>query len=95
MLRIEKDSSACITKLRLSGRIQSEQIASIRSEMADERTSKILDLSEITLVDRGVIQFLNNCEDGGVQLVQCPAYVRAWMMRERANGEQPACPDAG
>ena len=95
MLRIEKDSSACITKLRLSGRIQSEQIAGIRSEMADERTRKILDLSEITLVDRGVIQFLNNCEGAGVQLLQCPAYIREWMMRERADGEPPDCPDAG
>lgn len=95
MLRIEKDSSACITKLRLSGRIQSEQIASIRSEMADDRTSKILDLSEITLVDLGVIQFLNNCEDAGVQLLQCPAYVREWMMREHADRGQPDCSDAG
>jgi len=88
MLRIEKDSCGCVTKLRLSGRIQSDQIASIRSEMDDDCTSKILDLSEVTLVDIGVIRFLISCEEDGVELVQCPPYVREWILRERAEGGQ-------
>lgn len=95
MLRIEKDSSGCLTKLRLSGRIQSDQIASIRSEMDDNCTTKILDLSEVTLVDLGVVHFLINSEDAGVQLVQCPAYVREWMLRERTEEMQPGSSDAG
>ena len=95
MLRIEKNSGGCVTKLRLSGRIQSDQIASIRSEMDDDCTSKILELSEVTLVDLSVVQFLINCEDSGVQLVQCPAYVREWMLRERAEEAQADSSDAG
>ena len=95
MLRIEKDSGGCVTKLRLSGRIQSDQIASIRSEMDGDCASKILDLGEVTLVDLGVVQFLIACEDAGVQLVHCPAYVREWMIRERADGEQPGSSHAG
>jgi len=95
MLRIEKDGGGCTTRLRLSGRIQSDQIASIRSEMGDGCTSKILDLSEVTLVDLGVVQFLINCQDAGVQLVQCPAYVREWMLRERTEEAQPDSSDAG
>ena len=63
MLRIEKDNGGCVTKLRLSGRIQSDQIASIRSEMDDDCTSTILDLSEVTLVDLGVVRFLISCEE--------------------------------
>jgi hypothetical protein len=89
MLRIEKDSGGCVTRLRLSGRMQSDQIASIRSEMDDGCTSKILDLGEVTLVDLGVIQFLISCQDAGVELVQCPAYVREWMLRERTEEAQP------
>jgi hypothetical protein len=89
MLRIEKNSDGCLTKLRLSGRIQSDQIASIRSEMDGDCTSKILDLGEVTLVDLGVVQFLIACEDEGVELVECPAYVREWMLRERAEKAQP------
>jgi hypothetical protein len=86
MLKIEKDNGQCVTRLRLSGRIQSDQIASIRSEMDDYCTTKILDLSEITLVDLGVIRFLIRCEREGIGLVRCPPYVREWMLRERAEG---------
>ena len=93
MLRIEKDNGGCVTKLRLSGRIQSDQIASIRSEMDDHCPSKILDLREVTLVDLAVIRFLISCEDEGVQLVQCPAYVREWILRERAEEGQPDSSD--
>jgi hypothetical protein len=96
MLRIEKDSAGCVTKLRLSGRIQSDQIDSIRSELdGDCCTEKILDLSQITLVDLGVVRFLISCEDEGVELVQCPAYVREWMLRERAEGRQPELSNRG
>ena len=84
-----------MTKLRLSGRIQSDQIASIRSEIDGNCTSKILDLSEITLVDLGVVRFLISCEDDGIELVQCPAYVREWMLRERDERLEPRSSDAG
>jgi hypothetical protein len=94
MLRIEKDSGGCFHKLRLSGRIQSDQIASIRSEMDDDCASKFLDLGEVTLVDLGVIQFLITCEDEGIELLQCPAYIHEWMLRERADGERPGSSEA-
>ena len=94
MLRIEKDSRGCVTNLRLSGRIQADQIASIRSEMGENCASKILDLSEVTLVDLGVVRFLISCEDEGIELVECPPYVHEWMLRERAEGAQPGSSDA-
>jgi len=94
MLRIQKNSAGCMTKLRLSGRIQSDQIASIQSEMDDDCTSKILDLSEVTLVDLDVVRFLIACENEGVELVQCPPYVHEWMLRERAEGGRPGSSDA-
>jgi len=93
MLRIEKDSGGCVHKLRLSGRIQSDQIASIRSEMDGDCASKILDLGEVTLVDLGVVQFLIACEDEGVELLRCPAYIHEWMLRQRAEEAQPDSPD--
>lgn len=88
MLRIEKDSHRCVTRLRLSGRIQSEHIASVQSAMIGRCERKILDLSEVTLVDLVVVRFLIRCEDEGVELVQCPPYVREWILRERAVGGQ-------
>jgi hypothetical protein len=89
MLRIEKDSDGCVTTLRLSGRIQSDCLASIKSAMDDGCTSKILDLTEVTLVDLAVVSFLMRCENEGIQLVECPPYVREWILRERAEGAQP------
>jgi hypothetical protein len=86
MLRIEKDCDGCVTRLRLIGRIESDLIASIRSAMSDCSGHRILDLSEVTLVDLGVVRFLIRCEDEGVELVQCPPYVHEWMLRERAEG---------
>ena len=89
MLRIEKDSDGCVNRLRLSGRIQSDHIACILSAMNDGCTRAILDLSEVTLVDITVVRFLIGCEDEGIELVQCPPWVREWMRRERAEGAQP------
>jgi hypothetical protein len=94
MFKIEKDCDRCVTRLRLSGRIQSNLIASIRSEMYDAYTSKILDLSEVTLVDLGVVRFLITCEDEGVELAHCPSYIHEWMLRERAEGPQQDSADS-
>jgi hypothetical protein len=85
MLRIEKESDGCMTRLRLSGRIQSDHIACIQSAMSDGCARRILDLSEITLVDLGAVRFLKSCEDEGIELIQCPLYVREWIVRERAE----------
>ena len=82
MLRIEKKSDGCITRLLLSGRIQSDRIASIRAVMNDGCARKILDLGEVTLVDVDVVRFLIGCESEGVELAECPRYVREWMLRE-------------
>ena len=57
--------------------------------MNDGCARKILDLGEITLVDITVVRFLISCENEGVELIQCPPYVREWMLRERAEGAQP------
>jgi hypothetical protein len=84
MLRIEKDCDGCVTRFRLSGRIQSDDIASLQSAINDSR--KILDLSVVTLVDLEVVRFLISCEDEGVELAKCPPYVREWILRERTEG---------
>ncbi len=89
MLRIEKDSQGGVTRLRLSGRIQLDQIACIRSAMDDSSARTILDLREVTLVDIAVVRFLIACEEEGVELLQCPPYVREWILRERAEALKP------
>jgi hypothetical protein len=89
VLRIEKESGGGVTRLLLSGRIQSDCIACIRSVMNDGCAPKILDLSEVTLVDVAVVHFLMSCEDEGIDLPQCPPWVREWIVRERVEGAEP------
>lgn len=85
MLRIDEDRTGCVTRLRLSGRIQSEDIAWIESALSGSCPRKVLDLGDVTLADLGVIQFLIRCEDEGIQLDHCPSYVREWILRERTE----------
>ena len=88
MFRIEKDCDSGVLRLLLSGRIQSDRVSCIRAAMNDGCAYKILDLSEVTLVDVTVVRFLICCEDEGLQLEKCPPYVREWMLRERAEGAE-------
>jgi hypothetical protein len=83
MFRIERDSDGSVANFRLIGHIQSDGVGCIRKAMDDGSARKILDVHEVTLVDIGVIRFLIGCEDGGIELAQCPPWVREWMVRER------------
>ena len=85
MLRIERDCEDCTIRLKLSGRIQSGQIGLLRSAINDGAARKVLDLSEVTLVDVDVVRFLATCEEAGVGLIECPSYIREWMLRERSE----------
>ena len=85
MLRIEKEPEGDVTRLLVSGHIQSDGIDCIRSALKDGCKRKILDLSEVTVVDVSAIRFLIRCEGQGVELAECPPFVREWMLRERAG----------
>lgn len=78
-LRIVKRSMSQATVFRMSGRIQSADLGHITELMSGIGQSIMLDLEEITLVDRDVVAFLRKCEDDGVTLLHCPAYVRKWI----------------
>ncbi len=40
-------------------------------------------VTEATLVDRAVVQFLAAREGEGVELLNCPRYIREWITKER------------
>ncbi len=84
MLRIETESDGFATTLLLSGRIQADGLACIRSAMNGSCARKIIDLNDVTLVDIAAVRFLLGCQDAGIELTRCPPYVREWLLRERA-----------
>jgi hypothetical protein len=85
MLRIERrPKGRSSTNLRLSGRMQAEQLSELRAEI--ERCEPLsLDLEEVTLLDRDSVRFLIRCESEGIQLINCSLYVQEWITRERGK----------
>ena len=86
MLRIRSTSNG-ETVFAVSGRIRSGDLAELRNLIdAQVEGSIVLDLKELTLVDRDAVRFLKRCESDGIELRNCSAYIREWIKRER-DGE--------
>ena len=69
--------------LRISGRIAGDDVDVLRSALDQERGAIAIDLAEVGLVDRGAVNLLVLIETRGVELRNCPPYVREWIARER------------
>jgi len=70
--------------LIVSGRIGAEQLPDLRKSVEAEKAQDVvLDLREVTLVDVEVVRFFMRCEQQGIRIAHCPAYVREWMAREK------------
>jgi len=67
----------------LSGRMDAEQIPELKELFDRDYRNIILDLRDVRLADRDAVRFLKGCEAEGMQLENCPAYVREWMDREK------------
>jgi hypothetical protein len=86
MLKITRVTEAGSTSLIVSGRLGARQLPDLRRSLeAENATGVVLNLTEVSLVDEEVVQFLMRCEVQGIRLVGCPGYIRAWMVRERVN----------
>jgi anti-anti-sigma regulatory factor len=83
MFRIENVSDREDVILRLSGRIDSEHLEELRRQIEHNRRRLVLDLAEVTLVNRDVVQFLGHCESKGIELRHCAPYIREWIQREK------------
>ena len=84
---MEKISDGERTVIRLSGRLQSEQLDELRTQIKGKPSRIALDLDGVTLVDVEVVRFLSACEGGGVELLHCSPYIREWMLREQDRNE--------
>jgi hypothetical protein len=69
----------------LSGRIRSKHVQQLRVLLKQVRRRIVLDLAEIILVDREAVVFLAGCETKGIELRNCPAFIREWIRRERPH----------
>jgi hypothetical protein len=96
MWKISKSTDKKRVVLRISGRINAEELPELQMAVSSEETThgKVeLDLECVRLVDQQVVTYLACCEAEGTTLRNCPSYIREWIDREnggqnhRSNGE--------
>jgi hypothetical protein len=83
MLKIQRFVDAGVTVLVLSGRIEVSDLAQLEGLVEAERGSLVLDLKEVTVAGREAVTLLRRCEQDGVTIRHCPAYIRAWISGHR------------
>jgi hypothetical protein len=85
-LRIETAPGHQRTIVKLIGRIQTEHLSELRAQLDAIGGSIVLNLGDLALVNLEVVRFLSTCESEGIQLLNCPTYIRKWIDREKVTG---------
>ena len=83
--RIETAARGRFTVFILSGRIEKKAIAEL-GKLFGGRTNFcdiVLDLKDVSAIDRDALYFFVRCEADGVELENCTGYIREWIERER------------
>lgn len=90
MLNIQQSSSGGWVVFRLSGRIEPEDVAELQRLLGLEPAGQaiVLDLQDLTLIDRDALKFLAKCQVENIRLDNCPAYIREWIDAERGRNSK-------
>jgi anti-anti-sigma regulatory factor len=86
MLRIRRSANGQVV-FTLSGRMNAEHVAELETLFQSEAEGRpiVLDLKDLTIVNRDAVRFLERCEADSIKLKNCPAYIREWITRERCG----------
>jgi anti-anti-sigma regulatory factor len=68
--------------LRVCGRVDIECLNTLKELIEAENVKIVLDLSEVTLAGRDAATFLAVSELKGVELRNCPPFLRGWIDKE-------------
>jgi hypothetical protein len=71
--------------LTLAGKVCSASLGALRRRVDRARRLRggvVIDLTEVTLIDRPALEFLATLSGAGVELVNCPAYIEPWLRKE-------------
>ena len=86
MLRIQRMANGEVV-FAVSGRMDAEHTALLKRLFRNEADGRriVLDLKDLTLVDREAVRFLKRCESDSIKLRNSPVYIREWIDRERTT----------
>jgi anti-anti-sigma regulatory factor len=71
--------------VKLMGKVCAASLGALRRRVDRARRSRgsvVIDLGEVTLIDRPALEFLAAMNGAGVQLVNCPVYIEPWLRKE-------------
>ena len=74
---------------RVSGRIDRASVEVLQELTENEETAKgslALDLTQVTVVSLEAVRALSVAEANGIELRNCPAYIREWISQVRERG---------
>jgi anti-anti-sigma regulatory factor len=86
MLKLMRSANEEVV-IKLSGRMGAENLGELENLISAEADGRrtVLDLKDLTLVDRHAVSFLERCEADSIKLTNCPAYIRRWITE---NGDE-------
>ncbi len=79
------DGAGAIT-LTLAGKFNGTSLGELRREIEGARRMQreiVIDLGEVTLVDRPCLRFLAASPD--IKVVNCPEYIQPWIARDSSS----------
>ena len=93
MLKVRRTANGEIV-FTFSGRLATDHVAELNALFRSEADGRriVLDLKDLTLVDRDAVRFLARCEADSIKLKNCPEYIREWIVRERHTSDDEAAP---
>ena len=72
---------------RVSGRMQRHTLEKLRELLGQEKCEVAIDLKEVSLVDRETVMFFAGSESSGIELRNCPTYIREWIDQEKQRAK--------
>ncbi len=75
----------------LNGIFREESLPELEESICRAREARqrvVIDLSEVTLVDRKAVQYFASQLVEDVKLINCPAYLRRWIAPEGSESEK-------
>jgi len=87
ILKIEKHANGHQMIIRLNGRLHSQHLDELKTQLEGDWQRIALDLEAVTLVDVDTVRFLGDCEERGIELLHCWPYIREWILREKDREE--------
>jgi hypothetical protein len=84
--------------LCVSGHIAAEHVETLRELTQKGKITKgglAIDLTEVCLVSQEAVEALALAEANGIELRNCPAYIREWVSRKRECGTAKVDHNAG